>query len=479
MKTKIITMLFLLSLLGAAQAQAAKRPNFVIIFIDDMGWRDWSGNGSDFLVTPNIDKIGAEGIVFDQGYVNAANCAPSRCAMLSGQYAPRNKFYNVFTIHRGKKGIDRLTLADVPEEQVLFKERITFGEALQKAGYKTAMYGKWHVGGHGKKGEKIIMPQEQGFDDVLYHHPGKLNKLFKENGDPKQIFAYTKQAMKFAEECKQEDKPFLIYLAHHAVHAQDQCRPESKALYADKKPGKISKGVKYGGMMHDTDEGIGMLMNKIKELGIDDNTVVFFLSDNGGVHWHCTQPPLRGYKGCYYEGGIRVPFIVRWPGKIKPARSQAPVMAIDLYPTMLELAGVTDIAAHVDGQPLDGTSIVPLLKGKSMEDRPMFWHIPSYLSGNPAYEGARHQKYRQRPASVIRKGDWKLLVHFEEWSLDGGRDKIAENGAVELFNLKDDPGEHKNLAMKNISKRDELLDELIAWWKSIDAPIPKEPTNSL
>ncbi len=374
----------------------------------------------------------------------------------------------------GKKHLDRLSLADVQDGQTLHKERVTFGEALQKAGYKTAMYGKWHV-----EGKEEILPDVQGFDDVLRNHPGTLKELFKENGDPKQIFSYTKRAMDFAEKCHSEKKPFLIYLAHHAVHSSNQSRPESRQRYEDKKPGKMNKGAPYGAMMHDTDVGIGMLMKKIKDLGIDDNTMVIFLSDNGGTSNRCIQPPLRAFKGSYYEGGIRVPFIVRWPGHIKPGKSQTPVMAIDLYPTMLELAGVKDIAAHVGGQPLDGTSIVPLLEGKSMKERPMFWHFPAYLSGNPNYEGARSKHYRQRPVSVIRKGDWKLLVHFEEWSLDGGREKLATNKSVELYNLKDDPGEKKNLVMKNTTKRDELLDELQAWWKSIDAPIPAEPNPKL
>ncbi len=475
MKTKMITLLCLLAFIGAAESRAAKRPNFVIIFIDDMGWRDWSGNGSDYHVTPNIDKIGEEGLVFDQGYVNAANCAPSRCALLSGQYPPRNDFYNVFTIHRGKKDLDRLSLADVKDGQLLVSERITFGEALQKAGYKTAMYGKWHVGGHKIPEEQMVMPDVQGFDDVLTHHPGLLKKMFKEDGDPKQIFAYTERAMDFAEKCTREDEPFLIYMAHHAIHSGPLSRPESLETYSRKKPGKVNWNPKYGAMMHDTDVGVGMLMKKIKDLGIDDNTIVFFLSDNGGYSPICTQAPLRGFKGCYYEGGIRVPFIVRWPGHIKPGKSQSPVMAIDLYPTMLELAGVKDIEKHVDGQPLDGTSIVPLLAGKTMPERSMFWHIPSYLGGNPNYDRARSPKYRQRPVSVIRKGDWKLLVHFEEWSLDGGREKMETNGAVELFNLIADPGETKNLISENPAKRDELLDELEASWKEIGATVPKAP----
>jgi len=459
-----------------ADSHTEQRPNFVILFIDDMGWRDWSGNGSDYLVTPNIDRLGKEGLVFDQGYVNAANCAPSRCAILSGQYPPRNDFYNVWTIHRGNKQYDRLSLNDVQDGQTLRDERITFAEALKQAGYGTAMYGKWHV-----KGPEAIMPDQQGFDDVLEHEAKRLGKLFKQDGDPKQIFTYTKRAMDFAETCHKAGKPFCIYLAHHAVHAPDVGRPESVALYKDKQPGKINRSPRYGGVMHDTDESIGQFMQKLKDLGIDDNTVVFFLSDNGGTPGHCTQPPLRAYKGSYYEGGVRVPFIARWPGRIKPGRSQIPVMAIDLYPTMLELAGVKDIDAHIAKQPLDGTSLAHVLtEGNPLPERAMFWHFPAYLTGNPSYTGGREEaRYRQQPVSVIRKGDWKLHLYIEEWSLDGGREKIDTNNAIELYNLREDVGESTNLALTHKQKRDELLDELLAWHATVNAPMPREPNPDL
>jgi arylsulfatase A-like enzyme len=164
-----LLLILLAMALSVSSSEAAKQPNFVIIFIDDMGWRDWSGNGSDYLATPNIDKIGEEGLVFDQGYVNAANCAPSRCAILSGQYPPRNDFYNVFTIHRGNKKTDRLSLGDVPDGQTLKEEKLTFAEALKKVGYKTAMYGKWHV-----SGPENVMPDQQGFDDVIETHAHNL-----------------------------------------------------------------------------------------------------------------------------------------------------------------------------------------------------------------------------------------------------------------------------------------------------------------
>jgi len=454
-----------------------KQPNIVFFFIDDMGWRDWSGNGSDFLLTPSIDRIAKEGIVFEQGYVNAANCAPSRCALLSGQYPPRNHFYNVWSIHRGNPKTDRLSLKDVPDKQVLPDKRVTFAEAMKKVGYATAMYGKWHVSGDGKFGSGTtggVSPQMQGFDDVLEHGAGDLGKMFKKNKDPKQIYSYTKKAMDFAEKCHKENKPFLIYLAHHAVHMGYEYRPESLELYKNKKEGQINRNPKYGAMMHDTDRSIGQMLDKLKKLNIEKNTVVIFLSDNGGIPTHCTQPPLRAYKGSYYEGGIRVPFMIRWPGTLQPGKNHTPVMAIDLYPTMLELAGVTDIKKHLNGYPIDGNSIVPLLKNETLKERSLFWHFPAYLSGSLKYTGGRSKQYRQQPVTVIRKGDWKLHLYLEEWSLDGGRAKITSNNSVELYNLKNDIGEKNNLALTNTKKRDELLDELLAWQQQIKAPIPKE-----
>jgi arylsulfatase A-like enzyme len=463
----------------------ASQPNIVIFFIDDMGWRDWSGGGSDFFETPNIDRIAAEGMSFTNGYVNAANCAPSRCCILSGQYTPRNHFYNVWSIHRGNPNKDRLSLNDVPDHQVFPDERVSFAEAMKNAGYQTAMYGKWHVSGYDKQGSGNkggVGPAMQGFDDVYEHPAGALGQLFKNNpDDPKHMFSYTKRAMKFAEKCVSEKKPFLVYLAHHAVHGGNQARAVSLEKFKTKQPGKLHDKVSggYGGMMADTDDSIGMMMAKLKELKVDEDTVVVFLSDNGGPP-RASQAPLRSWKGSYYEGGIRVPFLVRWPGKIKPSKNDTPVMAIDLYPTMLELAGVEDIDQHLDGYQIDGESILPVLLGKKeqLEERAMFWHFPAYLSGNKSYTGARsYPDYRQQPVSVIRRGDWKLMMYMEEWSLDGGREKIATNNAIELYNLKDDISESHNVALREVETRNRLLDELLAWQKAIGAPIPKEPNN--
>jgi arylsulfatase A-like enzyme len=482
MKIKIYQLLICLVVFAAFSVEGRqsndKQPNIIFFFIDDMGWRDWGGNGNTFLKTPSIDRIAKEGVVFDQGYVNAANCAPSRCALLSGQYSPRTHFYNVWGINRGDKRTDRLSLNDVTDGQVLADEKITFAEALKKAGYATAMYGKWHVSGHGKDGSGVnggVSPAMQGFDDVLEHSAIELKKNEDVDTDPKKIFTYTKRAISFMEQSDQQDKPFLIYMAHHAVHGPTRCRPASEELFQlNHAENSHNNPNDYAGMMYDTDESIGMILDKLEEMKIKNNTVVIFLSDNGGVPSRCTQAPLRAYKGSYYEGGIRVPYIISWPGEFKPGRSDVPVMAIDLYPTMMELAGVKDIKSHIGSYPIDGVSLMPLLNGGDLKSRAMFWHFSGYLIGNSKYTGTRDPAYRQRPVSVIRKGDWKLHLFMEEWSLDGGFDKLTINNAVELYNLRDDISESNNLANSNPEKRNALLNELLNWHEKIEAPVPSE-----
>lgn len=233
--------------------------------------------------------------------------------------------------------------------------------------------------------------------------------------------------------------------------------------------------------MNDADTSIGMMLDKLEQLGVQDDTVVIFLSDNGGPPDNrASQKPLRSWKGCYYEGGIRVPFLVRWPGKVKAGSTDdTPVMAIDLYPTMMEMAGVKDLDAHLEGYEIDGQSLLPILLGSGdLDERAIFWHYPAYLIGKELYTGARnYPNYRAQPVSVIRHGDWKLMMFLEEWSLDGGFDKRDINNALELYNLKTDVGESENLALKNPEHRDRLLDELIKWQASIGAPIPKTPNH--
>ena len=441
-----------------------RKPNIVLIFIDDMGYKDIGFNGSKYYLTPNIDKLAAEGMIFTQGYVCAANCAPSRACMLSGQFTPRHKLYAVNTIKRGNKYNDRLALTDVKESKVLPARTVTFAESLKKAGYATAMFGKWHLGNFDSENG----PGRQGFDTALPTNPPKAAK-FKKTGDPKEIFLYTSQACRFIEENK--DRPFLVYLSHHAIHMGIQARAEMIEKFKARKTVGGQNNPAYAAYIAHTDDGVGRLMDKLEELGLDEETVVIFLSDNGGIPIS-SQLPLRGLKGMYYEGGIRVPFAVRWKGQTKAKSTcDTPVCAADLYQTFLELAG----AEPPQDQPLDGSSIVPLLKGdKALEDRPIFWHFPGYLYQS-GWTGSRDPLYRTRPVSVIRKGDWKLMMFLEEWSLDGGWEKRHTNNSVELYNIADDISEKRNLSQAMPEKRDQMLRELMAWQKRTDAPIPKAP----
>lgn len=311
------------------------------------------------------------------------------------------------------------------------------------------------------------MPSDQGFDVTDSMNPPGTGE-FDKTGDPKNIFRITDGACQFMEQHR--DGPFFAYVAHHATHMGIQAKPETHARFDDKGPGQQHQNTKFAAMNADMDSGVGKLLAKIKSLGIEENTVVFFTSDNGGLP-QSPQTPLRGFKGMYYEGGIRVPMFVRWPGKIAAGSvSNVPVINLDLYPTFLQLAGAQTAGKTM----LDGESLVPLVTAATgLQRQSIFWHFPGYLdNANP---GARDADFRTRPVTVIRKGDWKLHLFHEEWSLDGGRDAVDTNNSVELYNLASDIGESTNLASSNEQKRDELLDDLLAWKKSIDAKFAREP----
>ncbi|RYD49457.1 MAG: aryl-sulfate sulfohydrolase, partial [Verrucomicrobiaceae bacterium] len=230
----------------------------------------------------------------------------------------------------------------------------------------------------------------------------------------------------------------------------------------------------YAACTYDLDAGVGDLMEKIRSLGIAEKTLVIFTSDNGATQ-QSSQEPLRGSKGGYYEGGIREPFIAVWPGAIQPgAKSAVPVINVDLYPTFLALAG----GKAAEGKPLDGSDLTPLLTGRTaaLERDAIFWHFPGYLD-NPVIRGRESDValgFRSRPVSVIRKGNWKLHLFHEEWVLDGGKENLATNRAVELYDLSADPGEHHDLAQKETARRDELLGDLLAWIIATKAKLPTE-----
>ncbi len=435
----------------------SEKPNIVLIFADDLGWQDTGFSGSDFAETPNLDRLAREGMVFRHAYSAAGNCAPSRACLVSGQYTPRHHVYAVGSTNRGRKELMRLL--PVPNQLTLPAETITLGEAMKSAGYATGLFGKRHLNSsNGTKSEHA------GFDVVKVSQHG-LNS--KDPEDPKGIFSITTAACEFIQ--KNHKTPFFAYIPHYAVHSRVQARDATLQQFKKKPAGKTHDNAMYAACVAELDAGVGLVLDKLEELNLTENTLVVFTSDNGGTAW--SQEPMRGKKGSYYEGGIRVPMLVRWPGVVPMGTTcDEPVINVDLYPTFLAAAKTVPSSKHF----LDGSNLVPLFQGKKTLDRGgIFWHFPGYLDG-PVPRG-RDPVFRTRPVSVIRKGDWKLHLYHEEWQLDGGWKKLDTNRAVELYNLADDAGERKDLAGAHSKKRDELLTDLLAWIWKVPAPLPSEP----
>lgn len=435
----------------------AEKPNVVLIFADDLGWQEPGFAGSDYCETPHLDQLAADGMVFRHAYSSAGNCQPSRACMLSGQYTPRHDVYAVGSTKRGP--VELMRLLPIPNKGSLPLTTVTMGEAMKAAGYVTGLFGKCHL-----KDTQDGKSERAGFDVVKVSQHG-LNS--DDPADPKGIFSITDAACAFME--TNRERPFFAYVSHYAVHSRLQGRPETLEQFKDKSPGELGHGDPlFAACLRDLDTGIGQIREKLKELGVEKNTLIVFTSDNGGTH--VPQEPLRGRKGCYYEGGIRVPMIAHWPGVVRPGSTcDVPVLNVDFFPTFLEVAD-----AERPDSPLDGASLVPLFQGASkLKREAIFWHFPGYLNG-PVPRG-RDPVFRTRPVSVIRKGEWKLHLYHEEWQLDGGRERIARSSAAELYHIATDPGETKNLAASDTQKRDELLDALLAWMQAASAKLPSQP----
>ena len=465
---RLIFLLVLFTLPGTFPPSAeARQPNILFIFLDDFGWKDTSYMGSDFFETPHLDQLAEGGMIFTDAYSCAANCAPARACLLSGQYTPRHEIYNVGTRPRGKEK-DR-KLEHIPGVDALRSDITTWASCLQKTGYRTASMGKWHLGND---------PRSHGFDVNVggsrsggppkgYYPPhGKAPGLQNVPENEYLTDTLSHRACEFISENK--DRPWLLYLTHFAVHTPLDAKKELLPKYEKKPPGKQHKHVKMATMIQAVDDGVGEIVARLDKLGLREDTVIFFFSDNGGYGPATDMAPLKGYKGTYYEGGIRVPFFVNWPGKIKAGRRcDLPVIGVDLFPTFCEIGG-----AELPGeQILDGKSLVALLtnpesagQGKKaanqFRERAVFWHFPAYLQSYSRTDQQRDPLFRSRPCSLVRKGDWKLHEYFED------------NG-FELYNLRVDIGETRNLADSNPAKLAELKEILSGWRKKIDAPVPQ------
>jgi arylsulfatase A-like enzyme len=456
-----------------AGAAARKKPNFVFFLIDDMGCLDLGCYGSKLYETPNIDRLARQGMRFTDAYAACAVCSPTRASILTGKYPARLNITD--WIGGSQKG----KLLPAKYEHQLPLEEVTIAEALKVAGYATGFIGKWHIGDEG------FYPQQQGFDlNIAGHGAGHPASFFYPYKGKKQSYwdvpdleggsdgeyltdRLTDESLKFIEAGK--DRPFLLYLSHYAVHMPIQSKKELEDKYKNKLketgPGEgaafkaegksftkqFQDDAAYAGMIESVDHSVGRVIDKLKELGLADNTIVIFMSDNGGLStiprkWSPTSNlPLRAGKGWYYEGGIREPMIVKWPGVVKAGSvCSEPVTSTDFYPTMLEMAGLK----KRPGQHADGVSLVELLKGNGALDREaIYWHSPHYHgSGN-------------RPCGAVRAGDYKLIEWFED-------------GSTELYNLRDDIAEKNDLAAKMPEKAAKLRKMLVDWRKEVDAQMP-------
>ena len=449
--------------LAAAASYAAdppRRPNIVLILADDLGWTDLGCQGSKFYETPNIDRLASLGVRFTDGYTCGPNCQPTRAALMSGQYGPRNGNYTVGSTSR----FDTTSRPLVPVENAvgLAPEKVTVAEALKAAGYATGMFGKWHLGN-----SPAMHPANQGFDEAIVSAGQHFNfatnpKVEVPEGAYLADFL-TDKAVDFLE--RHKDGPFFLYLPHFGVHSPHHAKPELIGRFEDKAGVGGHRNPTYAAMIASVDESVGRVLAKLDELKLIENTLVIFSSDNGGVGGYAAagipraggitdNSPLRGGKGMLYEGGVRVPFLFAWQGTIPAGRTCGePILSVDLFPTLLELAGAGPPADH----PLDGVSIVGLLRAGGEGKLPreaIYWHFPGYL-------GAGGDSWRTTPAGAIRAGDYKLLEFFED-------------GRLELFNLRDDLGQKVDLAQKEPEKTKQLHEQLVAWRTSIDAPMPRK-----
>lgn len=472
---KCLLLIAIAVLAVARPVQAAETPlNFVVILVDDMGWMDLSCQGSDYFRTPNIDRLAAEGMRFTDGYAACAVCSPTRAAVQTGRYPARvgvtdwirSRFQRGALGTPDKNpteyvgGTNRKLLCP-PNPYWMEHEETTIAEVLGRNGYTTGYIGKWHLG------DDAWYPTGQGYDANIggcdygqppsyfdpFNQPKHRHEMiragipFMPGRKPGEYLTH-READEAADLIRQwKDKPFFLQVAHYAVHTPIQAIDSVTAKY--RREGKNEQNAKYAAMVESVDDSTKLILETLEETGIADRTVILFTSDNGGLDRNgapTENAPLRSGKGYPYEGGIRVPFLVRWPNVVAPGTvSHQPVCSIDIFPTLLTAAGIP----LPDGRAIDGLSLVNHLKSagtKPLDRDELLWHFP-------------HYRHAPGPYSILRKGDWKLL-HYDE-------------GLTELFNLKDDLGESNNLATAMPDKVKALGQRLTQVLADVDARVPR------
>jgi arylsulfatase A len=438
-------------------SKAEIKPNIILILIDDMGYPAIECYGNKFVRTPNIDRLANQGIRFTHGYVTPQS-TPSRASLLTGQYTARNRMWHVipyygFPYARVKEPV---FLEDLPREQY------TLAEALKGAGYTTACIGKWHLSTFDNDGYYTYLypdkAQYYGFD---YVNPRKDPPEYQSYGD-KGVDFLTDEAIGFME--KNKNHPFFIYLSHHTVHNPVLAPEELVKKYRN--AGYPERGLNFAtylASIEHLDNSIGRLSERLIQLGIEKNTVVIFISDNGGVDAQFDNSPLRYGKGSPYEGGIRVPFIIKWPEKVKGGKVEnTPVHIIDIYPTLLDIAGSAKPANHT----LEGVSLLPVMKGdknaiKKTGKRALYFYQPLY-----------DIQWGASPCASIIEGDFKLIHFFGDYIDLDQNSKYIPEGRTELYNLNTDIGERNDLTRVQPEKTQEMLKKLLNWIENEGAEIP-------
>jgi arylsulfatase A len=432
---------------GTAPAAGPARPNVVLILVDDLGWTDAGCYGSDFYRTPHIDRLARDGVRFTQAYSACTVCSPTRASILTGKYPARLHVTDWIPglVPANPKLLPPAWTKHLPLDET------TIARVLRDAGYATASIGKWHLG------DEPYYPEKFGFDRNVagtaaaapktYFAPWGIPTLAEGRPGDYLTDRLADEAVRFIDENK--GRPFFLYLPHFGVHKPTQGKAELVArARARRRSGQTHVNAAYAAQVESVDDAVGRVRAKLAEAGLRDRTVVIFASDNGGHLPTTSNRPLRAGKASCYEGGVRVPLIVVWPGVTAAgAESAAAVMSIDLFPTVLEMTGIADAAGH---RP-DGESLAPLLRRTGELARTdLYWHYPHYQL---------YQRQGTTPYGAVRSGDWKLIEFYDDLR-------------VELYNLRDDVGERKDLAREQPRKADELRNRLHAWRESVGAQMP-------
>lgn len=450
-----------------ARSASHRKPNIVFVLIDDMGWTDAGCCGSRYFDTPNIDRLARQGMRFTDAYAACAVCSPTRAAVMTGRYPARlgitdwiRSRFQGGTIPADKKnptGYDFEGRPDIPlltptNALWLEHEEITLAEALKPAGYVSCHVGKWHLGAD------AWYPDQQGFDYNIggcdFGQPPSYYDPYYRRGQgsiptlpPRKEGEYltdreADEAVAFIRD--HADRPFFLYLAHYAVHTPLQARQDLFDKYKTK-PTTHQKNPIYGAMVENVDQALGKVLDVLDELRLSENTLVIFTSDNGGLLGPTSNIPLRAGKGYPYEGGIREPLIIRWPGVVEPGSTcSVPVCSVDFFPTICQAA-----AAPLPDRPVDGESILPLLtQSGSLRREALFWHFPHYRGRDVV------------PYSIIRQGRWKLIKYYQ-------------GKPFELFDLENDLSERQDLSGEHPELVEELDDRLRAWLREVGARLPR------